>query len=166
MKKIFLLILTVVLVACENDTKDNTDYNSLIGKPLANEKVDSFLKELGSDYEFDDQYGSKSYIYENKGVELNISNTDTLEAIFFNIDKLDAKITLPLSINSTDTRKNIEEKFGKPDRYFQGLDNLNAYYLKNDLVVKFKSKDTNNMNNGIKQLSIQKLDRKRVLGTK
>jgi hypothetical protein len=57
----------------------------------------------------------------------------------------------------------LEKKFGRPDKYFVGLDNLNSYYLKNNLVVKFKSKDTTNMNNGLQNISIQKLDKKIML---
>ena len=163
MRQIFTLIIALIIISCN---KKETNYTVLLEKPISNEIVDQFLKKLGSDYEYDDSYGRKFYNYKNKGVELNFTKSDTLKAIFFKIAELSPEIELPLNIKPTDTRKEIVEKFGEPDKYFTGLNNLNAYYLKNDLVIKFKSKDTTNLNNGLENVSIQKLDRKKILGTK
>lgn len=167
MKKVLPLIIALIVISCNDEQKKNdTNYSSLLEQPITNEKVDGFLKELGSDYEYSDSYGRKVYDYKNKGVELYFTKTDTLKAIFFEIADLSPEIELPLNIKPTDTRKEIEGKFGEPDKYFAGLNNLKAYYLKNDLVVKFKSKDTTNMNNGIENVSVQKLDKEKILGTK
>ena len=181
MKKILLLIIVLTIFSCSEKKKETnsnllektnkteikeTKYTDLLEKVMNNEEVDKFLKKLGSEYEFDDSYGPKFYTYNSKGVELNFNKSDTLKAIFFTVSKLSSEIKLPLNIKPTDTRKDIIEKFGEPDKYFTGLNNLNAYYLENDLVIKFKSKDTSNLNNGIENISIQKLDRKKILGTK
>ena len=145
--------------------KENIEYSKLIECHTSNEKVNLFLNDLGSNYEFNDSYGRKSYIYKNKGIELNISKADTLNSIFFKIAELSPEIKLPYNINSTDNRKNIEEKIGKPDKYFQ-FNNLIGYYLDKQLVVRYNSKDSTNMNNGIKLLSIEKLDKNKILGIK
>ena len=171
MKRIIPLIIAFIFASCNEKPKNNesaietTNYSNLLEKPISNEKVDGFLKKLGSDYEYDNSYERKFYEYKNQGVELNFSETDTLKAIFFKVADLNPDIKLPLNITATDTRMDIEKKFGKPDKYFVGLNNLNSYYLKNNLVVKYKSKDTTNMNNGLQNVSIQKLDRKKILGT-
>ncbi len=165
MKKILPLIIVLIIVSCDEQKKE-TNYANLLEKSVNNEIVDQFLKKLGSDYEYDDSYGRKFYNYKNKGVELNFTKSDTLKAIFFKIAELSPEIELPLNIKPTDSRKEIIEKFGEPDKYFVGLNNLIAYYLKNDLVIKFKSKDTTKFNNGLENVSIQKLDRKKILETK
>lgn len=171
MKKFLPLIIVFIFFSCNEKPKNKenaneiTNYTNLLEKPISNEEVDKFLKKLGSDYEYDNLYESKFYEYKNQGVELSFSQTDTLKAIFFKIADLNPAIKLPLNIKQTDTRTEIEKKFGKADKYFVGLDNLNSYYLKNNLVVKFKSNDTTNMNNGLQNISIQKLDKKKILGS-
>lgn len=171
MKNFLPLIIAIILASCNNQpnkteiSKESFSYDNLLEKPINNNKVDGFLKKLGSDFEYDNSYDSKFYEYKDQGVELHFSETDTLKAIFFKIANLNPDIKLPLNIEPTYTRKDIEAKFGKPDKYFVGLNNLNSYYLKNNLVVKFKSKDTTNMQSGLQDVSIQKLDRKLILGT-
>ena len=83
MKKKLLQILILNLLIFQSCKKENIEYSKLIECLTSNEKVNLFLNDLGSNYEFNDSYGRKSYIYKNKGIELNISKADTLNSIFF-----------------------------------------------------------------------------------
>ena len=168
MNKIITLLFALIIVSCGQTNQKN--YNELVNKHINDNEVANFLKKLGSNYEFDDSYlksyGAKYYIYGEKGIELNFNESDTLEAIFFKLDKLNPEIELPLNIKQTDTRDELEEKMGKADSYFVGLQKLSAYYLNKDMVIVYKSKDTLNMSNGIRSISIQKLDKEKILEIK
>lgn len=157
MKRLLFLFL-IIIYSCE---KENPNYNSLLNKHISNIEVQNFLETLGSDYKLNDSHaGANFYIYESIGVELNLTKSDTLKAIFFKIKDLKEDISLPYNLKSTDTRKLVEEKINKPDNYFVGLNNLKTYYFKKGLVITYKSKDTINLNNGIKEIGITKINEK------
>lgn len=162
MKNIFLfgLIFSLLISCAQNKTKD---YFSLIGTNISSTEMQEFLKGLGTEYETNEYNDRVSYIYDNKGVELSFDKNQNLKAIFFKIEKLEDEFVLPLNIKSTFTRSEIIEKFGKSDRDFIGLRNLSSYYIDNNLVVKFKYRDTLNLNNPIAIISIQKLNREKVM---
>ena len=156
-KTILLFSISFLIISC---SKENTDYSNLINKHISNVEVENFLNKIGSDFKMNDNYGRKTYKYENDGIELSFTKTDTLKAIFFFTDKLANEIQLPYGLKKSDTRKDVESKIGKQEKLFAGLNNLNVYYFDKHLSIRYKSKDTVNMNNAIKHVSVQKWDKK------
>ncbi len=136
----------------------SNEYSKLINKQIDDVEVQQFLELLGSNYEYDDSYDEGNfYIYDNMGVELKFSKDEYLKAIFFKIDNLDSKIDLPLKINVTDTRRDIEKKLGEPNRLFRSMRDLKAYYVEEGVVVSYKVRDIENLNNPIKTISVEKV---------
>lgn len=161
MKKIIILI-GLITMSCNSEKKE-INYYKLIDQHISSNEIKDFLNELGSDYEFDDSYKNRYYIYKDKGIELSFTKTDTLKAIFFRREKLSQDFILPYNIKITANREEIEQKIGKPDKYFVGLRNLNSYYLNEHLVVRYKSKDTVNLNNPFETITVTELDKEKVM---
>lgn len=167
--KHFLIIFSLWLVtSCKQNqytTKEDTTkedskaftkkYHKLIGKHIKDVEVESFLKALGPDYEYNDYDVVKFYQYENLGFQLNFTKNDTLDLIFFKLDKIDPQIVLPHGIIASSTRGEIEDKLGKPDEYSITTILTAAYYDEN-LLIKYQSPDSVNLNNKVVHLGVTK----------
>lgn len=164
----YLLVVSFLLItSCKQnknideniDKKDNDifaeKYQKAIGKHIKSFEVQNLLKDLGSDYEYTDHEIIKFFTYDNLGFQLNFTEKDTLHVILLELDKLDSKIVLPHGITAFSTREEIEKKLGKADDYNQSTI-LNVEYLEENILVKYKSPDLDNLNNKITHLGLLK----------
>ncbi|MGB5464262.1 MAG: hypothetical protein WBM92_12935 [Aureibaculum sp.] len=161
MKNILIILIALLMVNCSKEKKE-IHYNNLLEKHISDEEIQNFLDELGDDYKYVEAYDMHFYNFETKGVELNFTDKDTLRIIYIKKDI----IKIPFDLKISYTLQQVEDKIGKPDRYLVRSPNLIGFYIDKDLVVRYKELDSLNMENPVKRISIDKLDRKTILDLK
>jgi hypothetical protein len=158
MKNIVVIFIALLMINCSKEKKE-IDYNNVLEKHISDAEIQNLFKVLGDNYKYVEAYEMHFYNFEEKGVELNFSDQDTLRIIYFKKDS----IKLPYDLKVSSTRQKIEDKIGKPDRYLLSSSNLIGFYIDKDLVVRYKELDTLNMENPVKRISLDKLDKETVL---
>jgi hypothetical protein len=161
MKNIVIIFIALLMINCSKETKE-IDYNNLLEKHISDAEIQNLFEVLGDDYKYVEAYDMHFYNFESKGVELNFNDKDTLRIIYIKKDS----IKIPFDLKISHTLQQVEDKIGKPDRYVVRASNLIGFYIDKDLVVRYKESDSLKMENPVKRISIDKLDRKTILDLK
>ena len=144
-----IILIAIFIVSCTK--KDITiDYPQLIGKHISDKKVKELFNYLGSDYKQVNAYDMHYYGYDDLGIQLNFSDSDTLRIIYFSKDIKDLPYGLKMHFN----RDVVENKLGKADYYKAAASNYIAYYKDKNLIIRYKDNDSLSMINPIKKVLV------------
>lgn len=159
MKKILILITILNLLLLNCSVKSQNKLNDLIGQDINSKVVQVFLNQLGENYTVKRFNNIYYYIYNSKGIDIVFTENDILQSIFLysesSSDHRQYQDELPYNLKFTDTRKEVENKIGLPDK--NGGDGyINYYCIWHDLGIDitYKNEDINDMNNKIHHITI------------
>ena len=174
--------MVLVFASCSNSSK----FDKYIGLDIKSNKMQQFLKDLGepkiSKYEarpdvpaltngtitLRAEKGSPAstyYNYKEKGIQISLNDRDIVDAIFLFGEGKDSyrqyQKELPFNLKFTDTRKKINEKFGKPDATYGGSSEFNiqcfdSWSKSKGVTVTYNTTDSTNTLATIAQICIHK----------
>lgn len=159
MRQILILtILTLTLLGC---SKQEEDLQSLIGLDINSKHFQTYLNKLESEPKISKYDDSYYYVFNTKGIDFLFSNTDTITSVFLYSEGSDENRQFqgktPYNIQFTDTRRDVEQKLGPPDK--NGGGGVISFYSSWDMEgisITYKTKDQEDMMNKIHHISLTK----------
>ena len=176
--------MVLIFTSCSNSPK----FDKYIGLDIKSKEMQQFLKDLGepqiSKYEAQPGVPAKTigeitiqamksspastyYNYKEKGIHISLNDRDIVDAIFLFGEGKDGyrqyQKELPFNLKFTDTRKNINEKFGKPDATYGGSSEYNiqcfdSWSKSKGITVTYNTTDSTNTLATLSQICIQTSD--------
>jgi len=181
MKKIIFLLIIIITISCSSQPK----FDKYIGLDIKSEEMQDFLKDFGNpeitkykartisdsitdvlkypELTIQSTYPAHSYFsYKEKGIEIKLDDNDKVDAIFLfgegTTGYRQYKGNLPFNLKFTDTKKNIVEKFGKPDETFSGSTEYNLKCIDNwkskRISITYVTTDSTNSSTTISSICI------------
>jgi hypothetical protein len=159
-KLVLLLIIILTSLGCG---KQKEDLQGLIGLNINSKPFQAYLNKLEIAAEISRYDDSYYYTFKTKGIEIIFTNSDIIGGILLFSEGSDGhrqyQGKIPYNIHFTDTRRDIEQKLGPPEKNGgNGVINYYSSWNKEGLklTITYKKSNQEDMDNRIHDIALSK----------